>query len=47
MTDFLPPPGTAYEDLETPRLVIDLAAMEHTSRPSTASSAAGPPGCGA
>ena len=29
MTDFLPPPGTAYEDLETPRLVIDLAAMEH------------------
>jgi len=29
MTDFLPLPGTAYEDLETPRLVIDLAAMEH------------------
>ena len=29
MTDFLPPPGTAYEDLETPRLVIDLAAMDH------------------
>ena len=28
MIDFLPPPGTAYEDLETPRLVIDLAAME-------------------
>jgi len=29
MTDFLPPPGTAYEDLETPRLAIDLPAMEH------------------
>ena len=29
MTEFLPPPGTAYEDLETPRLVIDLPAMEH------------------
>lgn len=29
MSDLLPPPGTAYEDLETPRLVIDLAAMEH------------------
>ena len=24
MTDFLLPPGAAYEDLETPRLVIDL-----------------------
>ena len=29
MTNFLPPPGTAYEDLETPQLVIDLPAMEH------------------
>ena len=29
MTTFLPPPGTAYEDLETPQLVIDLPAMEH------------------
>ena len=28
-TNFLPPPGTAYEDLETPQLVIDLPAMEH------------------
>ena len=29
MTIFLPPPGTAYEDLNTPCLVIDLPAMEH------------------
>ena len=29
MTDFLPPPGTAYEDLETPRHVADLADAAH------------------
>ena len=29
MTNFLPPPGTAYENLETPHLVIDVPAMTH------------------
>ena len=29
MTNFLPPPGTALEDVDTPCLVIDLPAMEH------------------